>query len=112
MELTVLCKELNNWFELEKHFGVFHIENGSIKEDVGLVENQYFRIVGSIFNDGVHVSPATNLVEETFEGPYNSESFGGYSYTKSSGYSGNENKNGSNNALSMFADELNRWRKV
>ena len=70
MELTELCKEINNWFDVKRHFGVFTIENGSLKnvEDLGLLKNQYFRIVGSIFNDGVYKYPAEDLVDETFEG--------------------------------------------
>ena len=50
MELTELCKEINNWFDVKRNFGVFTIKNGSLKnvEELGLLENQYFRIVGSI----------------------------------------------------------------
>ena len=33
-----------------------------------LQTNQYFRIVGSVFNDGVHKNPATGLQDETFKG--------------------------------------------
>lgn len=71
MELTELCKEINNWFDVKRHFGVFTIKNGSLKnvEELGLLENQYFRIVGSIFNDGVHqFGTNDSLTDETFEG--------------------------------------------
>lgn len=143
MELTELCKELNNWFDIDRKFGVFTIENGSLQDDVGLKENQYFRIVGSIFNDGVYKYPAEDLTDETFEGaiwamaippevvalmakindyetqygdvinsPYSSESFGGYSYTKSSGTSSGSAENGSGGVLGIFSKELNRWRKI
>lgn len=143
MELAELCKELNNWFDLKKHFGTFTIEDNELKEDLGLKINQYYRVVGSVFNDGVYQFGLRSLLnDETFNGaiwemavpqevisllgrineweekygeatlsPYNSESFGGYSYTKSSGTfnSGESNKNG---ALSIFANEMNRWRKA
>ena len=31
-------------------------------------DGQYFRIVGSVFNDGLHQYPCTNLVDECFTG--------------------------------------------
>ena len=142
MNLTRLCKELNNWFEYKKIFGVFHIENGEIKEDLGLLEEQRFRIADSVFNDGVHLFGDKDLKDEVFEGaiwlmavpqevlnlcekisdweskyseavlsPYTSESFGGYSYTKSN----SSNENGGSNSVSFknaFFDELNNWRKA
>lgn len=143
MELTELCKELNNWFELKKVFGTFTIENGELADDIGLLDGQYFRIIGSVFNDGVYQNPADELKDETFEGavwlmavpqsvadlldemnawenkygeasksPYMSESFGGYSYSKSSGTSSSGIGNDSGDVLSAFSSALNRWRKV
>ena len=142
MELTELCQELKNWFDLKRYFGEFTISNGSISVP-DLKENQYFRIIGSVFNDGVHKYPANDLIDETFDGavwamavppqviallkkindfedkygeaiksPYTSESFGGYSYSKSAGTSADGSGNASNGVLSAFAGELNRWRKV
>lgn len=142
MELTELCQELNNWFDLKRYFGTFTIENGELHDDVGLLQNQYYRIVGSVFNDGVHKHPDTELSDETFDGaiwamaippevialldqmaeweakygdvvnsPYSSESFGGYSYTKGSG-SASGNGSSGDGVFAVFADELNRWRKV
>lgn len=143
MELTELCKELNNWFDLKRYFGKFTIEDGVLVDDLGLLTDQYYRIIGSVFNDGVHQFPTPDLKDEVFDGavwamaippeviallgkindwedkygeavssPYTSESFGGYSYSKSAGTSSSGAVNGSNGALAVFADELNRWRKV
>lgn len=143
MELAELCKELNNWFDVKRHFGTFTIEDGELADDVGLLDGQYFRIVGSIFNDGVYVFPFQSLQDEVFNGavwamavppevialldrineyeskygealnsPYQSESFGGYSYTKSSGSSSGTSENGSGGVLGAFSGELKRWRKV
>lgn len=144
MGLDELCKELNNWFDLKRNFGVFTIEDGVLVDDLGLQENQYYRIVGSVFNDGVYQYGVNNsLVDETFDGavwamavppqiialldqindyegkfgdafrsPYNSESFGGYSYSKSAGTSYGASENCSGGILSAFANELNRWRKA
>ncbi len=67
--LTELCQELRNWFDKERHFGTFVIENGSIDlSEAGIQNGQYFRIVGSVFNDGVHQYPAADLTDETFDG--------------------------------------------
>lgn len=65
--ITELCQELHNWFDRERHTGTFTIENGNITADF-LAEGQYFRIVGSIFSDGVHQYPAADLPSETFTG--------------------------------------------
>ena len=66
--LTELCKELKNWFETDKVFGDFTIEDGTIDLSEFVQDGQYFRIVGSVFNDGVYEYPATDLKDETFDG--------------------------------------------
>lgn len=69
--LTELCKEINNWFTYNtpKFFGDFVIADGALTEDYGLQEGQYFRIIGSIFNDGVHqFNDELELQDETFNG--------------------------------------------
>lgn len=144
MELTELCQELRNWFVLDKTFGEFTISEGEISLSDFLQEGQYYRIVGSVFNDGVHKYGESDLVDEQpFEGaiwamgipksvldllddinewqdkygetvnsPYSSESFGGYSYTKASGSSGSGSTGSGVNYRAVFADRLNRWRKI
>lgn len=148
--LTELCQELRNWFDrgMPKYFGKFKIQNGTLV-DINFLNGQYYRIIGSVFNDGVHKSNDEKdvLVDEEFNGavwamaippvvvalsedisrwmdlygdvtsqamsPYNSESFGGYSYSKSSGGSSSGGGNdGSASWTSVFADRLNRWRKI
>ena len=145
--LTELCKEIKNWFEYAKFFGTFTIENNVITGSYSLQENQYFRIVGSVFNDGVYkYDENLTLIDETFKGaiwamavpsevialandikewsdkylsidsvamsPFNSESFGGYSYSKSSGGSSSGNVDLSGTWQGAFADRLNHWRKI
>lgn len=65
--LTELCQELRNWFDRARYFGTYTIEDGSLTVSF-LQEGQYFRIVGSVFNDGVHQYPANSLHDETFDG--------------------------------------------
>ena len=144
--LTELCQELKNWFEREIHFGTFTIEGGQLADSSFLQDGQYFRVVGSVFNDGVHQEPADDLVDESFEGaiwamavpptvvalsdkidewtekyggvdsasmsPFQSESFGGYSYSKGSGSASASGGSSVPTWQSTFADDLARWRKI
>ena len=74
--LTELCEELRNWFDREHYSGTFTIENGEIKSvEAGWLVNapslqkgQYFRVLGSVFNDGVHRYPDATMLSETFHG--------------------------------------------
>lgn len=146
MTITDFCDELHNFFEIEKYIEAVTIENGALLGfSDRLQENQYFRIVGSVFNDGVHKYPATDLKDETFSGavwamavppaalallekiqewddkyskneavnsPFQSESFGGYTYTKS--YS-TRIGGGSDDLYywqGHFRAQLNKWRKI
>ena len=137
--LEQVLRHLNNWFLVEIHEGTFTVENGSIALPF-LQTNQYFRICGSVFNDGLHQYPSTDLTDETFTGtvwalavpkavvtlaediaawqekngeavasPYQSESFGGYSYTKRSAGNDSGTLNGWQDA---FRGRLNDWRKL
>lgn len=146
--LTELCQELRNWFDRDqkKWIGQLSIENHKILlsgAEINLIEGQYFRIIGSLLNDGVHVYPDEDLKEESFNGavwsmaippsvielantidayneknaeaidkPYQSESFGGYSYTKGSGKTSGGSGGNPAHWKNHFADDLNRWRKL
>lgn len=68
-EITMndLCDKLNNYFEREIHTGTFTVENGSISLPF-LLNGQYFRIVGSVLNDGVYKYPCSGLTDESFRG--------------------------------------------
>ena len=141
--LTELCQELHNWFDRERHSGTFTITGGNITADF-ITPGQYFRVMGSIFNDGVHQYPSSCLHDETFTGavwalaipapilrlseeidawrekyegadsaalsPFQSESFGGYSYSKGSGSS--SGASGGVSWKNAFASRLNMWRKL
>lgn len=67
MTISELCTELNNWFEREVKSGTFEIRDGVLDVDF-LLNHQYFRVVGSVFNDGVHKFPGEQLTDETFSG--------------------------------------------
>ena len=58
---------LNNWFLTEIYEGTYTIQDGGITLPF-LQTGQYFRIMGSVFNDGLHRYPADGLVGEEFSG--------------------------------------------
>lgn len=65
--LEQVLRHLNNWFLVDIHEGTFTVENGSITLPF-LQNSQYFRVCGSVFNDGLHQYPAYGLADETFTG--------------------------------------------
>lgn len=127
-------KRLTGFFQVEG--GALTLPDG------WLLDGQYFLVSGSVMNDGLHQWPAELKDEGFFgevkalavppavidlaarveewqakygkaaESPYQSESFGGYTYTKASG---NGSQGGSQGRLTWcdaFRSELNRWRKL
>ena len=144
--LTDICKYLKNLFEHKKYYDTVIIKDGALTGFDGLLQNdQYYRIVGSVFNDGVHkFGDVTDVLkDETFDGsvwamaipptvialasdvkewiakyggvdspsmsPYNSESFAGYSYSKSGG---STDGTGANSWESTFGSKLAPYRKI
>lgn len=143
--LTEICAYLKNWFDFNqsKYFGTITITDGTFDLQSEIQSGQYYRIVGSVFNDGVHKRGSEELTDETFDGavwlmavpkdvidldkrisdwmakyggvdsdamsPYQSESFGGYSYSMASG-----GTDGSAVAgwQSIFGAELRRYKKI
>lgn len=67
--LEQVLMHLRNWFLVPGgiHEGTYTIEDGGIALPF-LANGQYFRICGSVFNDGLHQYPASDLKAETFEG--------------------------------------------
>ena len=136
--LTEVCAEIRNYFVKDIHNGTFEIVGGKITPLDFIQENQYFRIVGSVFNDGVYKNTADLvLTDEIFSGSvwamavppsvvalaeeikkysesdeakpsaYNSESFGGYAYTKAT------DENGAPIGWKkVFASRLNKYRRI
>lgn len=142
--LTELCAELKNYFLRDRdndiHTGEYVVSGGSINSLPFLQNGQYFRVVGSVFNDGVWQYPADGMMDETFSGavwamavppavvalaaeieswntanatalnsPYQSESFGGYSYSKASSASAS---GGAYSWKDQFASRLSKWRRL
>ena len=68
--LTEICAEIKNYFckEEDRLIGDFAISNGTITPTVPITEGQYFRIIGSIFNDGVHAYSDALIDEPEFHG--------------------------------------------
>lgn len=147
MTMTELCREVNNWFEVARYHGKYTIDGGEIDlselvENESIKDGQYFRIMGSVFNDGVHQFPTYDLEDEKFQGavammavpkdflvllddinewmekygeaankPYQSESFGGYSYSIKGGLA-DGNSGNSEPYKVIFSSRLSKWRKL
>jgi hypothetical protein len=134
--LEQVLRYLNNWFIVPGgvHEGTFTIEDGGIALPF-LVEGQYYRVLGSLFNDGLHQYGENDLTGETFEGSiwalavphavvtlademaewetknaagiYQSESFGGYSYSLATGANG-----GAVTVFDRYVDKLSPYKKM
>lgn len=67
--LNEICADIRNYFVAEIHNGTFEIVNGNILPLDFLKSGQYFRIVGSAFNDGVYRNDGNlQLTDEVFGG--------------------------------------------
>ena len=120
-------------YEGDKHIGDFSIKDGIIVPPLPVSAPRLIRIVGSAYNDGVHYSDEIFVDEDFHGGiwimspppaffevcedikawktkysdaetsPFNSESFGGYSYSKDSDKAGWK---------TAFASRLDMYRKA
>lgn len=143
--LTEICQYLRNWFVREKWLGDFKISDGVLTYADGtalpLLDGQYFRVVGSVLNDGVHKT-GNAFADEEFNGavwsmaippdflslvanieewsadnasvissPYQSESFGNYSYSLRGGTNAEGAATGAT-WQSQFEARLAPWRKI
>ncbi|MBR4482488.1 MAG: hypothetical protein IKS58_00760 [Paludibacteraceae bacterium] len=148
-KLTEVCANIKNYFlrsDSDIKNGTFDIRAGVVPL-TSLLPGQYFRISGSILNDGVWQNVEADLLQlrpETFTGsiwvmsvprdfedlcndidtwrtknegadsanmsPFNSESFGGYSYSK-----GGSGATGGGSAVTwqnQFRARLNTYRRI
>ena len=138
--LEEICGSIRNFFtaDEDKYFGTFMISGGSVSPLDFVPDGAYYRVIGSVLNDGVYQRGVDDgrLKDETFRGavwlmkppveflklaqeitdwqtknadavasPYTMESFGGYTYQKSTSA-------GSASWASIFKHRLNRWRKI
>ena len=148
--LTEICAEIKNYFTFkgDRHIGDFAIVDGAITPSFDFPTN-YFRIIGSHLNDGVHdLSDESDILmdEPKFHGavwvmsppkafldlvadiqawqdengkvdsvamsPFQSESFGGYSYSKASGGTATGGKSSVPTWQATFASRLNLYRRI
>ena len=138
--LEQVLMNIRNWFPVKGgiYSGTFTIKDGGVTLPF-LADGQYFRICGSVFNDGLHQYNVLDLTDETFNGtilaleipkavieladeiqkwqekngeasvsPYQSESFGGYSYSKAT----DSASGGAVTWQSAFRSRLNAYRKL
>lgn len=135
--LTEILAYLRNYFVVATHEGDFEIVGGNVPLDF-LQQGQYFRIVGSIFNDGVYrYGDELELTAEAFAGKIEAlaiprdllklaEEITAYMQSDEAkpsaltsesfgGYSYTKATDSSGSAASwqtVFAARLRRWRKI
>lgn len=143
--LSEICRELKNWFDRDQpHFyGTFEIKNNHIADtefESVIKPNQYFRIYGSVFNDGVWKNDESlQLTNEIFNGEIslmaipaevidleteiknwlttNADALNSvYASESFGGYSYSKASGNSGKPVSSwqdaFASKLNLWRKI
>ena len=67
--LEQVLMNIRSWFPVKGgiYSGTFTIKDGGITLPF-LADGQYFRICGSVFNDGLHQYNVLDLIDETFTG--------------------------------------------
>ena len=67
--LEMIMRHIHRWFVRDEYEGDYIITNGTLDLDF-LLPNQYYRIKGSVFNDGLHKYGDSEdvLTNETFHG--------------------------------------------
>lgn len=142
--LSEVCAYLRNYFDNgQPHtFGEIEIRNGALFTPCNLKAGQYFRIIGSTFNDGVYQFPTTALNnDEIFNGAVwgmavppdlidlitemeawktnnayalNTpyQSESKADYSYSLKSSGNSTDGGAMTVINQFSGRLARWRKL
>lgn len=148
--LEQVLYHIHNWFERKSaSVSGCEISDGLLPASISdaMPEGQWYRIQGSMLNDGLHQHIAGDLVDETFDGTitllaipkallsvvdeisdwvddtreadraarkgrYQSESFGGYSYSLKGDSRSNSASVGLTGWQAAFAGDLNPWRKM
>lgn len=141
--LNEICQEIRNFFDRgqPKLYGIINIRENKIlnREFVDkIADGQYFRIVGSVFNDGVYCfNDDLVLQDEIFDGAIwlmavpkdvielsnalaewvekNNDALSPYTSESFGGYSYSKRSNADGGAFTWvdaFAEKLNRYRKV
>jgi hypothetical protein len=136
-----ICAFIHNYFHGDRYAGTFTIENGAIEVpglvtgqyfqicgsrlNDGVYQYGLDELTDETF-DGViwdmrppkaflavvdEITAWNDKYGEVAMGPYSSESFGGYSYTKAQSYA-NAGGGMQSTWQSVFAPYLNQWRKL
>lgn len=70
--MTEICQDIRNWFDRARYIGNITLDaDGGVYCNgvaIGLAEGQYYRVIGSVFADGVHVYPDMETTAESFSG--------------------------------------------
>lgn len=137
--LADVCKQLNNWFDVKRIFGTFTVSDGILVVDgaqdgqyiricdsvfndgvyqypvTGLKDETFLGVIWlmAVPEEVIELSNEIDEWNEKYsdmlQSPFQSESFGGYSYSKGS----STGADGTGTSWSdIFADRLRRWQKI
>jgi len=146
--LERVLSHIHNWFERGTS-SVAGVSEGSLTPGPDVPSGAWYRLQGSLLNDGLHLHPADDLVDEEFNGTvtvlaiprpllqvvdeisqwvadtagaeefarkakFQSESFGGYSYTLRGDLNASQSADGRSLSgwRAKFAQDLNPWRRI
>lgn len=139
--LEQICAFIHNYFVHDRHSGTFTISNGSItlpflvvgqyfricgsRFNDGVYTYPADELTDETFSGVIwDMRPPRSFLAlvsdieawnekygETANSPYSSESFGGYSYTKSQGYASSD-ESVLSSWQSIYKPRLNEWRKL
>ena len=137
-----ICAFIHNYFVYGRYSGVFTISNGELDlpflvdgqyfricgsrlndgvytyPATGLSDETFegviweMRVPKSFIMLANEIAEWENKYGEVSQSPYQSESFGGYSYSKSSAYGGNGASTDGATWQSVFKAQLNQYRKL
>ena len=139
--LADICSYLKNYFSEpeDRHIGKFEVIDGALTPSDFLKDGQFFRIIGSTFNDGVYKNPCAGLKDEKFNGAVwamrvppalialaeeietyetekntkmSEEGWGMFSSQSFKGYSGTVRSDADLSWKKKFAPQLAPWRKM
>lgn len=145
--LTEICGYLNNYFDVERHYGHIRVQGGVVycdEKQISMDAGQYFALFRKNFVLGVYKYGTDTLEDKQFDGavwlmdlpqaflslvaeitawqakyggvdsaavsPFNSETFGGYTYMK--GSSSNSVQGAVTDWQGIYRSRLAQYKKV
>jgi hypothetical protein len=66
--LEQVLTHIHNFFVYDEQYVRCEVTDGSLPASISIPDGAWYRIQGSLLNDGLHRHPAEDLIDETFDG--------------------------------------------